>query len=292
MQDGRWGGIAVGGWECVSWLFMGLLREASCALLESEWEVSLACCRLGVCPVHVGLEFGQNSLTGDAVHVAVRGQEREHTKVPWNTQKYSYHPMTQHMWILSLESCTTATSVAIFKVNCCWSYRDRRHQTNPHRELLTLDCQWVELCVYALASWLELVLLYVTWSMVAQREAVSTALTAAVNCLGQSRVSAAVKASVLHSKITANWNCSDDVEVAVQDTCFPICCGGGNTGPWRVIWKWNSSRRNEHSSEDNTCNLYCPTYCTKAIKSRKMWDVQSMYCAVGRCEMCRACTVL
>jgi len=110
--------------------------------------------------------------------------------------------------MLNLESCTTATSVAMIKVNCCWSYTDRHHQTNPHRELLALDSPWVELSVYALASLLELVLLCITWSMVAQRERdrerQSAALTAAVNCLGQSPVSAAVKASVLHSKITAN----------------------------------------------------------------------------------------
>ena len=271
----------MGGWECVSWLFMGLFREASCVLLESEWDVYLACCRLGHCPVHVGMEFDHNSLSDDAVHVAVCGREYEHTKVPWNTEKYSSDPMTQNMWILHLESCTIATSVTIIKVNCCWSYTDRRHKTNPHRELLTVDCPWVELSVNAFDSLLELVLLHVTWSMVAQRErerggGVSAAWTAAINCLGQSPVSAAVKSSVLHSKITANWNCSDIAEVAVQDACFPTCCVGGNTGLWRVIWKWNNSYITEPSSQDDFCNLYCPTYCTKAIKSRKMWDVQSM----------------
>jgi len=35
------------------------------------------------------MEFDQNSLSGDAVHVAVCEQEREHSKVRWNTQKYT-----------------------------------------------------------------------------------------------------------------------------------------------------------------------------------------------------------
>lgn len=109
-----------------------------------------------------------------------------------------------------------------------------------------------------------------------EREEVTAAWTDAINFLGQSPVSAAVKASVLHSKITANWNCSDVAEVAVQDACFWTCCVGGNTGLWHVIWKWNNSYSNEHSSQDKLCNLYCPTYRTQAIKSRKMWAVQNM----------------
>jgi hypothetical protein len=44
--------------------------------------VSLAYCSLGCCLVHFGMEFDQNSVSDDAIHVAVCGEEHKDTKVP------------------------------------------------------------------------------------------------------------------------------------------------------------------------------------------------------------------